>query len=204
MYNIKIYAMKTITIKNLFVITLLATATLFSACKGKKEVADVKPDGAKEINIPCKTEGRSDTDFFRADASATSQDMNLSREKALVACKQRLSSNIQSTIKSVTDRYVNETEVGENSDFEQKFENLTREVVNQKLTDVAVTCEKNYQEQNGKYTTYIAIEVNKEALLSGINTSLSKDQKLRVDYDKMKYEEIFNEEMKKLEESGAY
>jgi hypothetical protein len=196
--------MKTTTIKNLLVIALLSTVTLFTACKGKKGATDVKPDGAKEINIPCKNEGRSDAEFFRADASATSQDMNLSREKALTAVKQRLASLIETKIKSVTDRYVNETEVGTDSDFEQKFENLTREVVNQKLTDVAVICEKNYQEENGKYTTYIAIEVSKDAMLNGINSTLSKDQKLRVDYDKMKYEEIFNEEMEKLEEEGNY
>lgn len=193
--------MRTATLKNLFVITLIASATVFTSCKGKKDIAE--PEGATEINIPCKSEGRSDAEFFRADASATSQDMNLSREKALTACKQRLSSLIETKVKSVTDRYVNETEVGENSNFEQKFENLTREVVNQKLIDVAVICERNYQEENGKYTTYIAIEVSKDVMLNGINNSLSKDQKLRVDYDKMKYEEIFNEEMKKLEEESG-
>lgn len=194
--------MKTITLtKSILFIVILGAIVSFSSCKKKKEV--VSPSkGATELNIPCKNEGRSDKNFFRADANATSQDMSLSREKALTNAKQRLAGLINTQIKSVTDRYVNETEVGSNSDFEQKFENLTREVVNQTLVDIVIGCEKNFQEANGKYTTYIAVEVNKEDMLKGINNSLTKDQKLRVDYDKMKFEQIFNQEMEKLEKEG--
>ncbi|MCK9254698.1 MAG: hypothetical protein GX793_00935 [Bacteroidales bacterium] len=194
--------MRTITLtKSILVIALISTAMIFSSCKRKKEVGGKK---ATEIIIPCKDEGRSDKKFFRADANASSQDMSLSREKALLAAKQRVSSLINSQIKSVTDRYVNETEVGQNSNFEAKFENLTREVVNQTLVDIAITCEKNFQEANGKYTTYIAVEVSKDAMINGIEKGLSKDQKLQVDYDKMKFEQIFNEEMDKLSKESGY
>jgi hypothetical protein len=195
--------MKTTTItRSILIVAVLGSAISFSSCKKNKDV--IKPtDNAKEIIIPCKDEGRSDKNFFRADAQATSQDMSLSREKALTASKQRVAGLINTKIKSVTDRYVNETEVGTNSDFEQKFENLTREVVNQTLVDISIVCEKNFQEATGKYTTYIAIEIDKETMLNGINNGISKDQKLRVDYDKMKFEQIFNEEMEKLgDESG--
>ncbi len=194
--------MKTTTItKSILIVALLGSAIEFTSCK-KKNV--IKPDkNAKEIIIPCKDEGRSDKNYFRADASATSQDMSLSREKALTAAKQRVAGLINTKIKSVTDRYVNETEVGTNSDFEQKFENLTREVVNQTLVDISIVCEKNFQEATGKYTTYIAIEINKDVMLNGIDKGISKDQKLRVDYDKMKFEQIFNEEMEKLGEEGG-
>ena len=195
--------MKTTTmIKNVLMIGLLGTAMVFTSCK--KEEAVVANQGAKKISIPCKSEGRSDKDYFRADASAGSQDMNLSREKAMSAAKQRLAGLINTKIKSVTDRYVNETEFGQDSQFEAKFENLTREVVNQTLVDVAVNCEETFQETNGKYTTYIAIEVSKEAMLNGINNTLSKNQKLQVDYDKKKFEEIFNKEMEQMEQEGGY
>jgi hypothetical protein len=183
-------------------IAVLGTAVAFSSCNKTKDIggAGNKP---KEIEIPCKEEGRSDKNYFRADASATSQDMSLSREKALAAAKQKIAGLINTKIKSVTDRYVNETEVNGNSDFEQKFENLTREVVNQTLVDIAIVCERNFQEETGKYTTYVAIEIDKETMLNGINSGISKDQKLRVDYDKMKFEQIFNEEMEKLENEGG-
>lgn len=186
----------------------LSTFTLSSAivlafliqpgCKGKEEVSKDQ-GGFKEIDIPCSgPKYRSDKNFFRADNSAISQDMSLSREKALTLAKQRLASIIETQVKSVTDRYVNEREFGQDSEFEQKFENLTREVVNLKLNDITIICEKPGSLGNGKYQTFVAIEIDKESLLNGISNGISKDKKLQIDYDKMKYEQIFNEEMEKM------
>ena len=177
---------------------IAAIFVLQPGCKGKEEVSKAQ-GGFKEIDIPCSgPKFTSDKDFFRADNSAMSQDMSLSREKALTMAKQRLASLIETQIKSVTDRYVNEREFGENSEFEQKFENMTREVVNLKMNDIRIICEKTGSLGNGKYQTFVAIEIDKESLLNGINNGISKDQKLQIDYDKMKYEQIFNEEMEKL------
>jgi hypothetical protein len=178
----------------LMVLTIIAFA-----CKSKKEVVkeEPKPDNVrKEIVTPCQV--NSDKDHFRAANMATSADLSLSKEKALLLAKQRLASLINTQIKAVTDRYVNEREFGQGSEFEQKFENLTREVVDQRLSEVNIICEKSYQTQEGKYQTYIAIEVNKDALLNGIENGISQDKKLQIDYDKMKFQQIFNEEMDKL------
>ncbi|MDR2010085.1 MAG: hypothetical protein LBQ22_06345 [Bacteroidales bacterium] len=192
--------MKTST-KNILLVICLGSLIVFSSCKAKKPEVTI-PQDMVELEIPCKNEGSSDKNYFRADGSSTSTDMSLSREKALTNAKQRLSGLINTQVKSVTDRYVNETEVGKNSDFEQKFENLTREVVNQTLSDISIVCEKNMvDKKTGKYSSFIAIEVNKEDMLKGISSNINKDQKLRVDYDKMKFEEIFNQEMEKLENS---
>ena len=178
-------------------IALLALFTL-PGCKGKEEVSK-QQGGFKEIDIPCSgPKFRSDKDYFRADNSAISQDMSLSREKALTMAKQRLASLVETQIKSVTDRYVNEREFGEESEFEQKFENLTREVVNLKMNDIKIICEKPGALGNGKYQSFVAVELDKESLLNGINNGISKDKKLQIDYDKMKYEQIFNEEMEKM------
>jgi hypothetical protein len=40
--------------------------------------------------------------------------------------------------------------------------------------------------------------------LNGIQNKLSRDQKLQVDYDKKKFEEIFNQEMEKLADERGY
>lgn len=184
------------TISTILIISVISFAMVFSSCKRKKGVSPSK--GATELNIPCSNEGRSDKDFFRADNNATSQNMSLSRERALTLAKQRLAGLIETQIKSVTDRYVNEYDVGDRQEFSGKFENLTREVVNQTLRDVAIICEKNFQEQNGRYTTYVAIEVNKETLFNGFDNYISRDEKLRVDYNKQQFERIFNEEMERM------
>lgn len=131
---------------------------------------------------------------------ATSSDLSLAKEKALLLAKQRLVTLINSNTKSVTDRYVNEREMGEASEFEQKFENLTREVADETLQNIVVACEKASVLDSKKYRAFIAIEVNKKELLEGINKKLTNNAKLQVDYDKKKFEEIFNQEMEKMAE----
>ena len=188
--------------KQLFVIALLAVGmgVSFTGCKSKKKVSTNSEVGTILENLPCEDAGKSDKNFYRASAMATSSDLSLAKEKALLLAKQRLVTLINSNTKSVTDRYVNEREMGEASEFEQKFENLTREVADETLQNIVVACEKASVLDSKKYRAFIAIEVNKKELLEGINKKLTNNAKLQVDYDKMKFEEIFNQEMEKMAE----
>ncbi len=184
----------------------IALCLVFGAysCKSKEKVATNTEVGQILEDMPCEKDGRSDKNYFRAFSMATSSDLSLSKEKALLLAKQRLVTLIQSNTKSVTDRYVNEREVGSASEFEQKFENLTREVADQTISNIVVACEKSSVMPDKKYRSFIAIEVSKEDLLNGMNDRISKDAKLQVDYDKKKYEEIFNQEMDKMAEERGY
>uniref|UniRef100_UPI003D0A2D0D hypothetical protein n=1 Tax=Arcobacter sp. TaxID=1872629 RepID=UPI003D0A2D0D len=78
------------------------------SCKSKKTVASNSEVGQILEDLPCEKDGKSDKKFFRAFSMATSSDLSLSKEKALLLAKQRLVTVIQSNTKSVTDRYVNE------------------------------------------------------------------------------------------------
>ncbi|WP_075590515.1 hypothetical protein [Labilibacter marinus] len=184
----------------------LAICLTFGAysCKSKEKVATNSEVGQILEDMPCEKNGKSDKKFFRAFSMATSSDLSLSKEKALLLAKQRLVTLIQSNTKSVTDRYVNEREVGSASEFEQKFENLTREVADQTISNIVVACEKSSVLADKKYRSFVAIEVEKEELLNAMNNKISRDAKLQVDYDKKKYEEIFNQEMEKMAEEQGY
>lgn len=183
-------------------LSTVAVALAFGtySCKSKEKVATNSEVGQILEEMPCEKAGRSDKKTFRAFAMATSSDLSLSKEKALLNAKQRLVTLIQSNTKSVTDRYVNEREVGSASEFEAKFENLTREVADETISNIVVACEKSSVLPDKKYRSFVAIEVDKEELLNSFNNKISNDAKLQVDYDKMKYEEIFNQEMEKLAE----
>lgn len=192
--------------KKLFGISLL-TLTLIAgmnSCKSKEKVSTNSEVGTVLENMPCEDKGRSDKNYFRASGMATSSDLSLAKEKALLNAKQRLVTLINSNTKSVTDRYVNEREFGDAAEFEQKFENLTREVADETISNIVVACEKASVLDNGKYRGFVAIEVSKEDLLNGINNKLTKNQALQVDYDKKKFEEIFNQEMEKMAEEKGY
>ncbi len=182
-----------------FINLMLGAALIvgLSACGGKKSIT--KETGFQELEIPCTDKGRSDANFFRAASVGKSQDLATSKEKALLLTKQRLASLISSTLKSVSERYVNEMDAGDASEFNQNFENMTRDVVNQQLVDVTIICEKTGKTSDGKFETYMAIEVSKDAIYNGVNKGIGRDKKLEVKYDQMKFKEKFDEEMNKLE-----
>ena len=173
-------------------------AAVLSSCGGSKKAAD--SSFGKEVSVPCNDdESHSDAKFFRGTGNGISQDLSTAKSKARLDANTNLARSINTTIKSVSDRYVNERQIGENSEFEQKFEQMSREVVNQQLNNVEVACNKTMQTKDGKFQVFTALQVSKDEVLNNISNRISKDQKLQLDYDKMKFEQIFNEEMNKLE-----
>ncbi len=192
--------------KRFFGVALLALVVTLGldSCKSKEKVSTNNEVGTILEDMPCEDAGRSDKKFFRASAMATSSDLSLAEEKALLNAKQRLVTLISSNTKSVTDRYVNEREFGDAAEFEQKFENLTREVADETISNIVVACQKKSVLPNGKYRGFVAVEVSKEDVLNGINNKISQNQKLQVDYDKAKFEEIFNQEMQKMAEERGF
>ncbi|MCF8429065.1 MAG: hypothetical protein K9G64_02945 [Bacteroidia bacterium] len=173
------------------------------SCKSKKGTLTTKDkdSGMEVLNLPCDDFKTSTEQAFRSTQSQKSSDLSLSREKALVVAKQRLAGLVQTKITSVTDRYVDEYQTNAGLEMKGKFNNLTREIISQQLNDVKILCEKTVREKDGSYTTFVAVEMNKDALKVAMENKLSDKAKVAIDYDKMKFEQIYNEEMKKLEEN---
>jgi len=196
--------MKTNTSKLIIsALVLGAFALALDSCKSKQTVAQTT--GAIEITVPFNTkEYSSDKDNFRAKSSGNSPDLTTAKKIALQNAKSEMAGLIQTTIKKVTDQYTNQRTIGNAQEFSNKFEELAREVTNQQLTDVRIIGEKIFQEKNSTYTYWVAIEANKQAVYDGITKTVSNNKKLEQDYDKKKFEEIFNQEMDKLakEKSG--
>jgi hypothetical protein len=137
--------------------------------------------------------------FFRANAVGESMDQATSKKKSMSNAKADLASAIQTTIKGTIDNYVNSREVNNVEEVSERFEGLTREVINQELVGTKTICEKVTKTANGNYKTYIAIELSGDDMVSKMNERLSKDQILKVDYDYEKFKDTFNKEMEKLE-----
>ncbi len=183
--------------KNLFLALAVAGAFTMASCGGSKKAATDNSMGT-EVNVPCSdVEFHSDAKFFRGTGMGTSQDLSTAKRKASLDANTNLAASINRTIKSVTDRYTNERTFNDASEFEEKFEQLTRDVVNQELNNLSTVCSKTFN-KDGKYKVDVAVEVAKDELLNNIKDRISKDQKLQLDYDKMKFEQIFNEEMDKI------
>ncbi len=191
-------------IRSAFLLGILALS--LSSCKSKKNTTPIeKTTGAVEISVPFSSkEYYSDKDNFRAKSSGNSIDLQTAKKIAMQNAKSEMAGLVQTTIKKVTEQYTQQRQMGNQQEFNNKFEELAREVTNQQLTDIAVIGEKLFKEQNGTYTYWIAIEANKQVVLNGIEKTISNNQKLAQDYDKKKFEEIFNSEMDKLAKERGY
>lgn len=191
--------MKTFIKTGTFVV-IAATAMLtgFESCKSKK-VAVEKQTGAVEITLPFSDKKyKSDEDNFRSKQLGKSPDLAAAKKIAMQNAKSEMAGNIQTTLKKVTDQYTNQRTIGNKQDFENKFEELSREVTNQQLVDVQLMDEKIFKEPDGGYTYWVVIQCSKKAIQDGVDQKISKDAKLQVDYDKKKFQEVFDSEMKKL------
>jgi hypothetical protein len=191
--------MKTILKSTLALAAMAAVVGLTPACKSKKGTPIEKQTGAVEISVPFSSkEYQSDKENFRAKSSGNSMDLTTSKKIALQNAKSEMAGLIQSTVKKVTEQYTNQRQIGNTQDFSNKFEEIVRDVTNQELTDVRIIGEKILKETNNTYTYWVAIEANKQTIMNGIDKGISKNAKLQQDYDKKKFEEIFNSEMDKL------
>ncbi|MCC5919931.1 MAG: LPP20 family lipoprotein [Cyclobacteriaceae bacterium] len=186
--------------KNLRIVSSLLALSLImafglSSCSKKTAVTK----GSTELSIPFEgSKYRSDKDNFRARGTGTSPDLSTSKKIAMQNARTEMASNIESVIKSVTDQYTNQRTFTDAQEFSSRFEELSRNVVNQSLTGVRVMDEKVFQLADGRYQYWVALEMNKDNLNNSIADRVSREAALRQDYDKAKFTEIFDREMEEL------
>lgn len=190
-------------IKSVLMLTAVVALLIISGCKSKEKA--VKESGETLIEVYCSgPEYFANAEYFRANQVGESVDQATAKKKALSNARADLASSVQTTIKGVIDNYVNSRELNNVEEAEERFESLTREVINQKLTGVKTICEKTTKTDDGKYKTYVAIELAGDELMNAMNERLSKDAKLKIDYDYEQFKKTFDEEMKKFEEERGY
>ncbi len=197
--------MKTLTTNR--TVSVLMTALMLSgamtACKSKKKQAEATPPptGETEVQVLCSgPEFFTDNKAFRANNLGESMDQATAKKKAMANARADLASAINTQIKGVIDNYVNSREMNNKEEVAERFEGLTREVLDQKLSGTKTICEKMMKvNATGNYKCYVAIELSAQDLLAAYNDRLSKDERLRIDYDYEKFKETFDKEMEKLQ-----
>jgi hypothetical protein len=175
---------------------------LLSACKSKKQTVQ-KESGAVEITVPfSESKYRSDNEAFRAKQVGKSPDLATAKKIAFQNARAEMAANINAMVKRVTDQYTNQRTVGNTQEFENKFEELAREVVNLEMSNVKEIGEKIFKESNGAFSYWIAIEAGKKEVFDKLDAKISSNASIKLDYDKQKFQQIFDAEMKKLADEG--
>jgi hypothetical protein len=184
-------------------ILLIALITL-SQCKSKKDIAQAPP-GETRVEVLCSgPDFFSDNNFFRANSVAESQNQANSKRMALSNARAELAGQIETTMKSVIDNYIQDITVGNRTEFNQRYEGLSREVINQRLAGTRVICEELMRTSAGLYKTYIAIELSGEDLVNAMNQRIAADERLKLDYDYEKFKNTFNGEMEQMRKDRGY
>lgn len=126
-----------------------------AACSGLKF--------GKEIKSPFDGKAyQSNNRYFRATGSGESKSLEVSKDKALLLTKQRLASAVSTELKMVAERYQSERDNLKASDFGDRFQALTREVLSTSLKDIRTIGDKTFQKDDGSFITYIALEIKKK------------------------------------------
>ena len=192
-------------ISSAMMLAALVLAVVISGCKSKEKAASTKDQGETLIEVYCSgPEFQSDNEYFRASQVGESVDQATAKKKATSNARADLAAAIETQVKGVIDNYVNSREMNNLEEAEERFESLTREVINQKLTGVKTICEKTTKTSTGNYKTYIALELAGDELMNAMNERLSQDDKLKIDYDYEQFKKTFDAEMEKLAKEKGY
>ena len=179
------------------VVALMAT----SCKKNKKVVETPKPTGEVLINEYCTGEQyQSNKDAFRATATGESMDRETAKKKARSNAMSEMGKTISATMKIVGDNYVNSTEVNNKEEVTETFNEMARTVVDQELRGCIEICEKLTQRPDGTYVSYVALELSGNTIADAYQSGLSKNDKIKADYNYEKFKETFEKEMTKMAE----
>lgn len=193
--------MKSIIMRSFAWLMIIALPmAILPGCKSSKKAAQTSvPDETEVVRYCYGPEYQSDKEHFRASATGESMDQMMSEKKAVTEARSKMAAQIETLVKTVTDNYGKSGEMNGKEELMKRYETLTREVVNQKLSGTIEICNKQTKNKTGNYKTYVTLELGGNDVLSAINSKLSNDEMLKIDYNYEKFKKTFEEEMNKMD-----
>jgi len=179
-------------------LTTLGCKSSQSLDDGKTASSNGLPPGEVELQVPCSgPEFFTDEHVFRANSVAVSNDLAVSKRRAMANARADLAAAIEVTVGTVTDSYVKSIGTTNNEALSQRFESLTREVTTQRLSGLRTLCERYFRTEAGRYKTYVAIELSAQQLAESYKQRIQADSALRNDFDYERFKTVFDAEMSK-------
>jgi hypothetical protein len=174
--------------------TFLVISTLFllASCKSSSKAY------GKETKDPfSSSKYMSDKKHFRASGKGQSSKDNVAEKKADIDAKAEIASQVNVTMKELADAYMSQTENDNSAEVFEKFQSLSREVVNTNLSDLRKVDEKKYF--NGeRYTVFVLYEINKKEMFKYMKKQ-AKTQKYVDKKTEKLIEDLIDQELSKID-----
>jgi hypothetical protein len=187
--------------KLLLVAVLFAAVGSLTSCKKKEKVTGVTPEQQGEVllqNFCSGPEYFTNKEFIRANSIGESIDQVTAKRKALSNARAQMAADLNVIVRGTTDNYVKSSSYNNKEEVLENFESLTREVIDQELRGIRTICDKMTRTPDGRFKSYIAIELAGEELVGKMNDRLSRDERIQIDYNYERFKDTFNQEMERL------
>jgi len=171
---------------------ILISIIFISQCSGPKPLV-----GESFIDIPCQsTDLNSNRKYFRAFGTGSSNSIQGAIMQATQIAKSQLAQNIETTINVVSEEYSKNIQSGQMGEYSAVVETISRQVANQSVQDIRVSCGKTAQNNTtGMFTHYITIEVDRDNVEQSFIAGISRETSNRIEVDRDKFRDVFNQEM---------
>jgi hypothetical protein len=167
---------------------------MLQSCKSSKQAS--KPEGEEVISVYCSgPEYFSDNEYFRANNVGESTSQSMAKKKAMSNARLDLAAAIETRVKAVIDNYFSSYTTSDAIQDAERYEGLSREVINQELSGIRTICEQFTKTKADTYKAYVAIELAGDEILNGMQKRISDDEKLKIDFQYEKFKNEFNKEM---------
>ncbi|MFA9392839.1 MAG: hypothetical protein ACERKD_23730 [Prolixibacteraceae bacterium] len=160
-----------------FVLFAAVCLSAISCGPSKKIVRDA-------IKIPCFGDKyQTESGYVLASGMGESSDMMLSMKKARSNTLEALGSKISTSVQSVINNYYSSTGSNASEEIVMKYEGITKEVIDAKISGYETECESTIQNDKGAYQTYYCFKISEEKVLLPLLKKLSETAGLNMNMD---------------------
>jgi hypothetical protein len=173
------------------------TALVLSGCKGNKETAST-PETRGEVRIVEYCSGPdylTNGEYFRASATGTSPQREIAKKIARQNAEATLARAVEATVEIVAENQATQLGFGTTEEATSKFNELSRTIVNKKLTGAITICQELTMTEDKKYIAYLAVELSGAELANAYVEGLKQEERIRADYNYDQFKETFEEVM---------
>ncbi len=186
---------KSILIPSLILSVILLTV----GCNKKLKQTD---SNFKRIDTPFDaSKYYSDKKHYRATGQGKSLDLTVAKRIAETNARQAMASQIEVKVRSVGEQFLQNREISNKLETTSKFEDLTRTVIDETLTQVKIVGQQSFQnkkKKSGEYIHYVAMEMPTTAIVDEMANKISADETLKQDFELQKFREIYQKELEEF------